>query len=101
VGDLPTLRSHGYGPEDDTCLHAAIPVAALLEMSNNPVTTRATTTNRAGCVQRGLGREMPGAKRGRRDAAEDTPRASILQQNTEGISDVPSGEAREVVPPLP
>jgi len=43
------------------------------------LTTRVTTATRAGCGQRGLGRETPGAMHGSSD-----PRPSILQLNTEG-----------------
>ena len=41
--------------EEDRCLHVALPVAAFPEMLTKAVTTRATTTTRAGCVQRGMG----------------------------------------------
>ena len=38
------------------------PCTTLLQMSTKPVTKRATTATRAGCVQRGQGRETPGPK---------------------------------------
>jgi len=47
--------------------------------------TRATTTTRAGCVQRGLGSGTPDARRGIRDAIEYDPRPSMLQLNTEEL----------------
>jgi len=72
--------------EDDRCLHVPLPVTILLEISTKPVTTRATTATRARCVERGLGRETPGARRSSRDAAEDDPRRGILQLNTEGLT---------------
>jgi len=48
-----------------------VPVTILLGMSTKSVTTRAATDTCVGCVQRGLGRETPGASRCSRDAAED------------------------------
>ena len=48
---------------------------------------RATTATRAGCVQRGMGYQTPFSGRGSRNAAEDDPRPSILQLNTEGLTD--------------
>jgi len=54
-------------------------------IATKPVTTRATTATHAGCVQRRLGRENPGARLGSRNAAEVDPRPSILQLNTEGL----------------
>jgi len=60
-------------------------------MSTKPVTTRATTATGAECVQRGLCRETPGARRGgRHAAAEDDPRPSILQLITEGLTVIPN-----------
>jgi len=59
---------------------------AFLEMPTKPVTTRATPGARAGCIQRGLGRKTPCSRRGSRDAAEDDPRPSILQLNTEVLT---------------
>jgi len=53
-------------------------------MSTKPVTTRTTTASCAGYVQRGLGRETPGAGRGSGNAAGDDARPSILQLNTAG-----------------
>jgi len=73
-------------PKDGSCLHVALPVRTWLKMSTKSVTRRATTATRAGCVQRGLGRVTPGARRGSRDAAEDDPRPNILQLTTEGIT---------------
>jgi len=72
--------------EDDRCLQVTLPLTGLLEMSTKHVTARATTATRAGCVQRGLGKETPSSKRDRRDAAEDDRRLSILQLNTEGLT---------------
>jgi len=64
-----------------------LPCTTLLEMSTKPVTTRAITATRVGCVQRWLGRETPGAKRcSSSAAAEDDPRPSILQLNTERLT---------------
>jgi len=37
----------------------ALPVAVLLEMLTKSVTMRATTANRAGCVQHGMGQTTP------------------------------------------
>jgi len=45
----------------------------LLEMSTKPVTSRATTATRTGCVRRGVGHK-------------EGPRPSILQLNTEGLT---------------
>ena len=42
----------------DRCLHVALGVS-FLEIISKPVAQRATTATRAGCVQRGLGRETP------------------------------------------
>jgi len=50
----PIIPTHNCLP-DDRCLHVALLVMALLGMSTKPVTTRATTVSRSGCVQRGLG----------------------------------------------
>jgi len=44
-----TARSHG---EHDRCVLVALPVGYLLELSTKPVTTRAITATRAGCVRR-------------------------------------------------
>jgi len=54
-------------------------------MSTKPVTTRATTANRAGCVRYGVGHKTPFSGRSSRDAAED-PRPNMLQLNTEGLT---------------
>ena len=54
-------------------------------IATKPVTTTATTATHAGCVQRVLGRENPGATLGSRNAAEGDPRPSILQLNTKGL----------------
>jgi len=58
-------------------------------MLTKSVTKRATTATRAGCVQRGMGQTQttPVSGRGSRNAAEDDPRPSILQLNTEGLTD--------------
>ena len=48
---------------------------------------RATTATRTGCVQRGMGQTTPFSGRDSRNAAEDDPRPSILQLNTEGLTD--------------
>jgi len=41
----------------------------------------------AGCVQRGLGWEMPGARRESSSVtAEDDPRPNVLLLNTEGLT---------------
>jgi len=40
----------------DRRFHVALPVAAFFEMLSKPVTSRATTATRAGCIQRRLGR---------------------------------------------
>jgi len=72
--------------EDNRCLHVALSVAAFLEMLTKPVASRANTTTRAGCVQRGQGKERPGARPGRTNAADDDPRPSILQLNTKGLT---------------
>jgi len=53
----------------------ALPIAAFPEMLTKSVITRATTTTRAGCVQRGMGH------------TEDDPRPNIFQLNTEGITE--------------
>jgi len=45
--------------DDDKCLHVALPVAAFIEMLSKSVASRATTAYHAGCVQRGLGKNMP------------------------------------------
>ena len=50
-----------------------------------PITTRATTATHAGCVQRRLGRENPGARLGSRNAAQDDPRPNTLQLNIEEL----------------
>ena len=73
--------------KEDRCLHVALPVAAFLEMLTTSVTTRATTSTRAGCVQRGMGQTTPFSGRGSRNAAEDDPRPNIIQLNTEGLTD--------------
>jgi len=65
----------------------ALPVTALVEHLTKPVGSRATTVTRAGCVQRGLGRNTPFSRRGSRNAAEDDPRPSIIQLNTEGLTE--------------
>ena len=81
------LLNCAFRGEDDRYLHETLPVTAFLKLSTKPVTTRVTTATRAGCVQRGLVREMPGTRRGSRNApAEDDPRHSILQLNTEGLT---------------
>ena len=54
-------------------------------MSTKPVTTRATTATRAGCVQHGVGHKTPFSGRGNKNAADD-PRPNILQLNTEGLT---------------
>ena len=72
--------------QDDRCLHVTLPVAAFLEMSTQPVSSRDSAT-RAGCAQRGLGRKTPCSRRGNISAAEDDPRPSILQLNTEVLTD--------------
>jgi len=63
-----------------------LPVTTLLEMSTKPVTTRATTATRTGCVQRGLDKETPGARHGNRNAAKDDTRPNILQLNIERLT---------------
>jgi len=73
--------------EEDRCLHVAHPVAAFLEILTKSVTTRATTSTRAGCVQRRMGKTTLFSGRGSRNAAEDDPRPNILQLNTEGLND--------------
>jgi len=56
-------------------------------MSTKPVTTRATTAPRAGCVQHGVGHKTPFLGRGSRNAGvEDDARPNILQLNTEGLT---------------
>jgi len=55
-------------------------------MSTKPVTTRATTAPRAGCVQHGVGHKTPFSGRGSRNAAKDL-RPNILQLNTKGLTD--------------
>ena len=57
---------------------------SLLEMLTKTVAPRATTATCGGCVQRGLGRESSFSRHGSVSAAEDDPRASILQLDTEG-----------------
>ena len=71
--------------EDDRCLHVALPIEAFIEMLTKSVASRATTATRAGCVQRGMGRNTPFSMRGSRNPAEDDPRPSILL-NTEGLT---------------
>jgi len=71
--------------EDERCLHVALPVAAFIEMLKKSVASRVTTATRAGCVQRGLGKNTPFSRRCSKNAAEDDPRPSILQLNTEGL----------------
>jgi len=63
----------------------ALPVGYLLQLSTKPVTTRATTATRTGCVRRGLGDDMSFSVRGSRNAADDDPRLNILQPNIEGL----------------
>jgi len=47
---------------------------------------RATTANRAGCVRRVMGHNMPFSGYGSRNAAEDDPRPNIIQLNTEELT---------------
>jgi len=49
-------------------------------------TARATTATRAGCVRRGMGPKPPFSGRDSRNAAEDDPRPSTLQVNTEELT---------------
>ena len=77
-----------YAPhnrEDDRCLHVSLPAPHSLQMSTKPVTTRATTATRAGCVRHGVGHKTPFSGRGNKNAADD-PRPNILQLNTEGLT---------------
>jgi len=60
------------------------PRGPLLGMSNKPVTTKAATATRAGGVRRRLGTLF--SKRSSVPAAEDDPRHSILQLNTEELT---------------
>ena len=46
-----------------------LPARHSLQMSTKPVTTRATTATRAGCVQRGMCQTTPFSGRGSRNAA--------------------------------
>jgi len=64
----------------------ALPIAAFLEMLTKPVTLRATTVTRAGCVRCRLGRNTPFSRFGSRDAAEDDPKPNIPQLNTKGLT---------------
>jgi len=78
-----------YAPhnrEDDRCLHVSLPAPHSLQMSTKPVTTRATTATRAGCVRHGMGHNTPFSGRHSRNAAEDDPRPNTLQLNTQGLT---------------
>ena len=55
-------------------------------MSTKPVTTRANTATRAGCVRHGMGHKMPFSGCNSWSAAKDDPRPNILQLNTEGLT---------------
>jgi len=59
------------------------PVRHSLQMSTKPVTTRATTANRAGCVWNGVGHKTAFSRS--RNAAED-PGPNIFHLNTEGLT---------------
>jgi len=63
-----------------------LPVAAFIEMLTKSVVSRATTTTRAGCLQRGLGRERHDARCGNKNDAEVDPRLTKLHLNTEGLN---------------
>jgi len=56
-------------------------------MLSKSVVARATTAAPAGCVQIGLGQNTPLSGRGSRSGAEDDPRPSIVQLNTEGFTE--------------
>jgi len=62
------------------------PTGYLLQLSTKPVTVRATTATRAGCVWREMGHDMPFSGRGRRNGADDDSRPNILQLNTERLT---------------
>jgi len=51
-----TLEDNMVDGEGGRCLHLALPVAAFIEMLTKSVASRATTANRARCVQREMGR---------------------------------------------
>jgi len=63
------------------------PVRQSLQMSTKPVTTRATTATRTGCIRRGMGHNTPFSGHGSRNAVEDDPRPNILQLITEGLTE--------------
>ena len=65
----------------------ALPVAAFPEMLAKSVIMRAITATRTGCAQGGMGQTTPFSGRGSRNAAEDDPKPSILQLNTEGLTE--------------
>jgi len=67
---------------EDRCLHAAFPIPAFLEMLTRSVTMRTVTATHAGCVQRGMGHNMPLSGH----SSRDDPPPNILQLNTEGLT---------------
>ena len=57
-----------------------------LQMSTRPVSTRATTATRSGCVRHGMGQNTLFSGCVSRNATGDDPRPNILQLNTEGLT---------------
>jgi len=55
-------------------------------MPTKPVTTRATTATRAGCVRHGVGHKTPFSGRSSRNADED-PQPNTLRLNTDGLTE--------------
>jgi len=72
--------------EEDRCLHAALPVAAFLEILTKSFKLRATAATHTGCVRHGVGHQTPFSGCGCKNAAEDNPQPNVLQLNTEGLT---------------
>jgi len=82
-GQLPSNSSNGEG---DRCLHVALPANEIFEMLTKLVAMRPVSSIRTGFVRHGLAMKTHFSKHVSVPAAENDPRPSILQLNTEGLT---------------